>query len=503
MRNDRSFFIVEYELLNEEAVLNGLGNNKRKESRIMAKEYDVVILGGGPAGYVAAIRASQLKLKVAIVEKEKLGGTCLHKGCIPTKALLKTAEQWRNLKKANLFGIETENVTLNFAQAQLRKNEVISQLYQGIQGLMKKGHIDVYNGMGRILGPSIFSPLPGTVSVEYDEALEKENEMLVPKNLLICTGSKPRELDRLPFNRTTILSSDDILQLETLPKKMAIVGGGVIGIEWASLLMDLGVEITILEASDKLLPSEDEEVAKALMKNFQARGTTIQLQASIGEVQSSEDNVALTINGEIQYFDKVLVAVGREALVNGIGIENTDIQVEKNYIQVNKNFQTKEAHIYAAGDVIGGIQLAHVASQEAIHAIEHMAGLKPDTREKQMPSCIYSYPEIAHIGLTEQQAKERFSTIVTKKFPLRGNAKALVNGDDFGFAKMIVNQETDDLLGVHLIGNQVTELIAESSLAFSLDASAWEVGQTIHPHPSVSEVMQEVALAIHDEAIHY
>ncbi|MBQ0138111.1 MAG: dihydrolipoyl dehydrogenase [Kurthia sp.] len=469
----------------------------------MAKEYDVVILGGGPAGYVAAIRASQLKLKVAIVEKYKLGGTCLHKGCIPTKALLKTAEQWRSLKKAASFGVEVDNFSLNFTQAQTRKNEVISQLHQGIQGLMKKGSIDVYTGMGRILGPSIFSPLPGTISVEYDEDLEKENEMLVPKNLLICTGSKPRQLDVLPFNHTTILSSDDLLQLETLPKKMAIVGGGVIGIEWASMLSDLGVEITILEAFDKLLPSEDEEIAKALMKNFQARGMTVQLQANISQAQSTESDVTLTINGEEQCFDKVLVAVGREAIVNGIGIENTDIKIEKNYIQVNKNYQTKEAHIYAAGDVIGGIQLAHVASHEAIHAIEHMAGLKPDVNEKQIPSCIYSYPEIAHIGLTEQQAKVEFSNIVSKKFPLKGNAKALVNGEDFGFVKMIVNQDTDDLLGVHLIGDHVTELIAESSLAFTLDASAWEMGHTIHPHPSVSEVMQEVSLAIHDEAIHY
>lgn len=469
----------------------------------MAKEYDVVILGGGPAGYVAAIRASQLKLKVAIVEKYKLGGTCLHKGCIPTKALLKTAEQWRSLTKAKQFGIEVEKSTLNYPQAHKRKNEVIQQLHQGIQSLMKKGAIDVYTGTGRVLGPSIFSPLPGTISVEYDETLEQENDMLIPKNLLLCTGSKPRELVTLPFNHTTILSSDDLLQLEVLPKSMAIVGGGVIGIEWASMLADLGVKITILEAFDKILPSEDTEIAQALTKQFQERGITVRLQAEISASRSTEEQVILTINDEELHFDKVLVAVGRQAITEGIGIENTDIKLKNNYIQVNKNFQTKEAHIYAAGDVIGGMQLAHVASREAIHAIEHMAGLQPNTEHIEIPSCIYSYPEIAHIGLNEAQAKERFSQVITKKFPLKGNAKALVNGEAFGFVKMLVDAETDDLLGVHLIGDHVTELIAESSLAFTLDASAWEVGRTIHPHPSVSEVMQEVALAIHNEAIHY
>lgn len=469
----------------------------------MANEYDVVILGGGPAGYVAAIRASQLKLKVAIVEKNKLGGTCLHKGCIPTKALLKSAEQLRALSEVEKFGIQVEGYNFDFSTAQKRKNEVVAQLELGIQSLMKKGKIDVYAGIGRILGPSIFSPLPGTISVEYDEAEGKENDMLVPKNLLICTGAKPRQLDTLPFNHTSVLSSDDIVKLTTLPKKMAIVGGGVIGIEWASILLDMGVEVTVLEAFDQILPTEDTEVVQALTKNLRERGMVIQTEAKISASEVTDELVQLTVNGEVQSFEKVLVAVGRQAIVHGLGIENSDIQLVNNFVKVNKNGQTKEAHIYAAGDVVGGVQLAHVASQEAIHAIEHMAGLKPDTRAVSVPSCIYSYPEIAHVGLTEKQAKEQFSKVVSKKFPLKGNAKALINGEDFGFAKMIVDSETDDILGVHLIGDHVTELIAESSLAFSLDASAWEVGHTIHPHPSVSEVMQEVALAIHDEAIHY
>lgn len=469
----------------------------------MANQYDLVVLGGGPAGYVAAIRAAQLKLKVALVEKYKLGGTCLHKGCIPTKALLKSAEHLRNVSKMHEFGIETSPFSFNYRQAHKRKNAVIAQLEMGIQSLMKKGKIDVYEGIGRILGPSIFSPLPGTISVEYAEALNKENDMLVPKNLLIATGSKPKELPNLPFDHEFILSSDDLVQLEELPKNIAIVGGGVIGIEWASMLNDLGVEVTVLEAFEQILPSEDAEIVQALVKKLQEQGIKIQTNRSITQAETVETCVQLTVNEELQHFEKVLVAVGREAITNGLGIENTDIKIDNGFIQVNKNGQTKEAHIYAAGDVIGGIQLAHVASHEAIHAVEHLAGLKPATIDVSVPSCIYSYPEIARIGLTEKQAKEQYDHVVSKKFPFKGNAKALVNGEDFGFAKMIVDKETDDLLGVHLIGDHVTELIAESSLAFNLDAAAWEVGHTIHPHPSVSEVMQEVALAIHDEAIHF
>ncbi|GEK33972.1 dihydrolipoyl dehydrogenase [Kurthia sibirica] len=467
----------------------------------MANEYDLVIVGGGPAGYVAAIRAAQLKLKVAIVEAEKLGGTCLHKGCIPTKALLKSAEQLRNLQHADNFGIEATNFTFNFAKAQQRKNAVIEQLEAGIHSLMKKGKIDVYEGFGRILGPSIFSPLPGTVSVEYSEG--NENDLLVPKNLLISTGSKPRELSLLPFNGTTIISSDHIVSMEELPKNIAIIGGGVIGIEWATMLHDMGVDVTIIEAGKHIVPSEDVEISTALAKHLTARGIKIHINTTIDTVAIHEHSVDITVEHSVQSFEKVFVAIGRQAQIKGIGIENTNIQVVHDMIKVNKNGQTKEAHIYAAGDVIGGVQLAHAASNEAIHAVEHMAGLNPGAMNTHIPSCIYSYPEVAHIGLNEAQAKEQFSAITVKKFPFKGNAKALINGEDFGFVKMIVDADTDDVVGVHLIGDQVTELIAESSLAFTVDASAWEIGHTIHPHPSVSEVMQEVALAIHDEAIHY
>lgn len=467
----------------------------------MAKEYDLVILGGGPAGYVAAIRASQLKLKVAIVEQAKLGGTCLHKGCIPTKALLKSAEKYNTLSSIEDFGITLDNVEFDYKKAHTRKNDVINQLHNGIQSLMKKGKVDVYTGTGRILGPSIFSPLPGTVSVDFGE--DQENEMLVPKNLLVCTGSKPRHIPSITVDEKMILTSDGLVEMEELPNSVAIIGGGVIGIEWASIMQDLGVQVTIIEAGERILPTEDQDIVKELTKSFEAKNTKILVKQSVESCEVVGDKVQVKCTDQQIEVDKVVIAIGRQPNTNSIGLENTDAQLDSGFIKVNKNYQTKESHIYAAGDVIGGIQLAHVASKEAIHAVEHMAGLKPAINDTAIPSCIYSNPEIAHIGLTEKEAKEKHSNIKVKKFPFIANAKALINGQHEGFIKMIVDEDTDDLVGVHLIGDHVTEMIAEMSLAFTLDASSWEVGHTIHPHPSVSEVMQEVALSITDGAIHF
>lgn len=467
----------------------------------MAKEYDLVILGGGPAGYVAAIRASQLKLKVAIVEQAKLGGTCLHKGCIPTKALLKSAEKYSTLSSIEDFGITLDKVDFDYKKAHTRKNDVINQLHNGIQSLMKKGKVDVYTGTGRILGPSIFSPLPGTVSVDFGEG--QENEMLVPKNLLVCTGSKPRHIPSITVDEKMILTSDGLVEMEELPNSIAIIGGGVIGIEWASIMQDLGVQVTIIEAGDRILPTEDQDIVKELTKSFEAKNTKILVKQSVESCEVVGDKVQVKCTDQQFEVDKVVIAIGRQPNTNGIGLENTDAQLDSGFIKVNKNNQTKESHIYAAGDVIGGIQLAHIASKEAIHAVEHMAGLKPVINDTAIPSCIYSNPEIAHIGLTENEAKEKHSNVKVKKFPFIANSKALINGQHEGFIKMIVDEDTDDLLGVHLIGDHVTELIAEMSLAFTLDASSWEVGHTIHPHPSVSEVMQEVALSITDGAIHF
>jgi dihydrolipoamide dehydrogenase len=473
----------------------------------LAHEYDLVILGGGTGGYVAAIRAAQLGLKTAVVEKGKLGGTCLHKGCIPSKALLRSAEVYATTKRGDEFGVVASDVKLDFAKVQERKNKIISQLHAGVQSLMKKGKIDVYEGTGRILGPSIFSPMPGTISVEMNNG--EENEMLVPKNVIIATGSRPRTLPGLNIDGEYVLSSDEALDLETLPSSIIIVGGGVIGIEWASMLSDFGVEVTVVEYADRIVPTEDHEISKEMQRLMKKKGVTIVTNAKVlpetlvkgdGQVQISAE-----VKGEQKQFtaEKLLVSVGRQANVEGIGLENTDIVVEKGFIKVNEFFQTKESHIYAIGDVIGGLQLAHVASHEGIIAVEHIAGENPDPMDYTLVSkCIYSNPEIASVGLTEQEAKEKGHNVKVGKFSFRAIGKALVFGESDGFVKIVADKDTDDILGVHMIGPHVTDMISEAGLARVLDATPWEVAHTIHPHPTLSEAIGEAALAVDGKAIH-
>ncbi|MED1543323.1 dihydrolipoyl dehydrogenase [Bacillus inaquosorum] len=474
----------------------------------MATEYDVVILGGGTGGYVAAIRAAQLGLKTAVVEKEKLGGTCLHKGCIPSKALLRSAEVYRTAREANQFGVETEGVSLNFEKVQQRKQAVVDKLAAGVNHLMKKGKIDVYNGYGRILGPSIFSPMPGTISVERGNG--EENDMLIPKQVIIATGSRPRMLPGLEADGKHVLTSDEALQMEELPKSIIIVGGGVIGIEWASMLHDFGVKVTVIEYADRILPTEDQDISKEMESLLKKKGIqfvtgtkvlpdTMAKTSDDISIQAEKDGETVTYSAE-----KMLVSIGRQANIEGIGIENTDIVTENGVISVNENCQTKESHIYAIGDVIGGLQLAHVASHEGIIAVEHFAGLNPHPLDPTLvPKCIYSSPEAASVGLTEEEAKENGHNVKIGKFPFMAIGKALVYGESDGFVKIVADRDTDDILGVHMIGPHVTDMISEAGLAKVLDATPWEVGQTIHPHPTLSEAIGEAALAADGKAIHF
>lgn len=474
----------------------------------MAQEYDVVILGGGTGGYVAAIRAAQLGLKTALVESDALGGTCLHRGCIPSKALLKSAEVFQMTKnEAAHYGVDTTGAALNYSRVQERKEEVVQQLYNGVKSLMKKGKIDVYEGYGRMLGPSIFSPMPGTISVEMNNG--EENEMLILKNLVIATGSRPRTLPGLELDEQQILSSDGALKMAELPKSILIVGGGVIGIEWASMLNDFGVDVTVIEYADRIIPTEDEDISKEMKKILSKKGITFVTGAKVlpETLTKSDDSVTISaeIGDETTEFtaEKMLVSVGRQANTEGIGIENTEIQLDKGYIQTKPTFQTKESHIYAIGDCIGGLQLAHVASHEGISAIEHIAGKQTEPMNYTTISrCIYSSPEAASVGLTETQAKEQGFDVKVAKFPFAAIGKALVNGNSDGFVKIIADKKTDDLLGVHMIGAHVTDLISEAGLAMVLDATPWEVASTIHPHPSLSEVMGEASLAVDGIAIH-
>ncbi|MEG0259749.1 MAG: dihydrolipoyl dehydrogenase [Lysinibacillus sp.] len=475
----------------------------------MARNYDVVILGGGIGGYVAAIRAAQLGLQTAIVEREKLGGTCLHKGCIPTKALLKSAEVYRlATKNASDFGVEIAGVKLQFEKVQARKAAIVAQLSQGVQALMTKGEIDVYEGIGRILGPSIFSPIAGTISVEMSNG--EENEMLIPTNVVLATGTKPKGMDGLTVDGTFVMNSDHALLMETLPASMLIVGGGVIGVEWASMLCDFGVAITIVEYSPTILPTEDADIVKEVTKQLEKKGIRILTNAKVNPATLTLENDVVAISASIGDQDvqleaeKLLLCVGREANTQNIGLENTEIIVDNGFIKVNQAYQTKEAHLYAIGDVIGGLQLAHVAAHEGLAAIEHIAtGLCETIDPLKVPKCVYAYPEVASVGLTEKQALERGYTVKTGKFPFKAIGKALINGEHEGFVKIIADEETEDVLGVHMVGANVSDLIGEAALAKVLDATSWEIGHTIHPHPSLSEGIAEAALAVDKRAIHF
>lgn len=466
----------------------------------MAISCDVAVLGGGTGGYIAAIRAAQLGKEVVIIEQDKLGGTCLHRGCIPSKALLRSAELYANMKESESYGIETNGVTLVFPKVQERKQAVVEQLHKGVQYLMRKHKIQVIQGKGRIIGPSIFSPKSGAVAVELNDG---EMETVVPTNLIIATGSRPRTLPGLTPDSIHVLSSDEALVLEELPGSMLIIGGGVIGVEWASMLNDFGVQITLIEAAEQLLPAEDEEVARELQKQLERRGITVMTGAKVltetYEVKGESVHISVQRGEEaiVLQADKLLVSVGRQANVENIGLENTDIGLNHGFIRVNEHMQTTEPHIYAIGDCIGGLQLAHAASHEGLVAVNHLAG-EPSHGYvvSQVPRCVYTRPEVASVGLSEKEAKQKGLNVKTAKVPFSAIGKALVQGEREGFVKMVADADTNDLVGVQIIGAHATELIAQAAIAQLLDATPWEIGQAVFAHPSLSEIIGEAALAI-------
>ncbi|ANS74917.1 dihydrolipoamide dehydrogenase [Paenibacillus yonginensis] len=462
---------------------------------------DVAVLGGGTGGYIAAIRAAQLGKEVVVVEQDKLGGTCLHKGCIPSKSLLRSAELFAQMKDSESYGIETQGVALAFPKVQARKAAVVEQLYKGVQYLMKKHKIKVIQGRGRIIGPSIFSPKSGALAVELADG---EMETIVPTNLIIATGSRPRILPGMEPDGQYVLSSDEALEMSALPASILIVGGGVIGVEWASMLHDFGVQVTVVEAAPQLLPNEDQDVAKELKRLFERRGIKVLTGAKIKPDTLQKDNGAVTIQADMGgkemelAAEKLLLSIGRQANVEGIGLENTDIAVKDGFIRVNEQMQTTEPHIYAIGDCIGGLQLAHAASHEGVTAAEHLAGEPSRVKSNALhtPRCVYTRPEAASVGMTEQNAKDKGFKVKVGKFPFSAIGKALVYGEKDGFVKMIADAETGDLLGVHMIGPHVTDLISEAALAQVLDATPWEIGHTVHAHPTLAEILGEAALAV-------
>lgn len=469
------------------------------------KQYDLVVLGGGTAGYVAAIRASQLGKKVAIVERQLLGGTCLHKGCIPTKSLLKSAEVYQTVKQAAKFGVEVQEATVNFENMLARKEDIVNQMYQGVKHLMQHNHIDIYNGTGRILGTSIFSPQSGTISVEYEDG---ESELLPNQFVLIATGSTPAELPFLTFDHDKILSSDDILSLATLPSSLGIIGGGVIGMEFASLMTDLGVDVTVIEAGERILPTESKQAAQLLKKSLSARGVKFYegVKLSENDINANDEGVTFKINKEDIKVEKVLLSIGRKPNTSDIGLNNTKIKLTSSgHILTNEYQQTQDKHIYAAGDCIGKLQLAHVGSKEGIVAVDHMFDSNPIPVDYNlMPKCVYTQPEIASIGLNIEQAKAEGMKVKSYKVPFKAIGKAVIDnhGPNEGYSEMVIDQSTDEIVGINMIGPHVTELINEASLLQFMNGSALELGLTTHAHPSNSEVLMELGLKAENRAIH-
>ncbi len=465
----------------------------------MIKEYDVVIIGGGTGGYVAAIRASQLGLKAAIVEKGKLGGTCLHAGCIPTKALLRSAEVYANTKNAEEYGVIAPEVGFDFSKVQARKEGITDRLFKGVQHLMKKGKIDVYEGTGKILNTK-------EILVELNN--EEQEVLLNSKNIVIATGSRPRTLPGLEADGKYVMTSDEALQMEELPKSIIIVGGGVIGMEWASLLVDFGVAVTVIEYADRILPTEDKDVSKEIQRLMKKKGVKVVTGAKVlPETIEKGDGVSIKAEHKeketLFSAEKLLVSVGRAPNIEGIGLENMPIELNRGSIYTNEFYQTTEPGIYAIGDVIGGLQLAHVASHEGIIAIEHIAGKNPSPLDYTLVSkCVYCSPEVASVGLTEEQAKEKGYQVKTGKFSFRAIGKALVFGESDGFVKLVVEEGTNKLLGTHMVGPHVTDMITEAALAQVLEATAMDIAHTIHPHPTLTEAIGEAALAVDGKEIH-
>ncbi|MFD2116036.1 dihydrolipoyl dehydrogenase [Paenibacillus yanchengensis] len=475
----------------------------------MTIEADIAILGGGPGGYTAAIRAAQLGKKVVIVEQNKLGGTCLHRGCIPSKSLLRSAEVYQLLQAADQYGIavSTENVSVQFDQVQLRKQKTVDELHIGLQYLMKKNGIQLVEGKARLIGPSIFSPRTDSLAVEL---VNGEMETVQFGQLIIATGAKPKTIPNLNIDKSYVWTSDEALQMEQLPASMIIIGGGVIGVEWASMLQDFGVQVTIVEAADQLLPGEDRDSAAELTKQLEQRGVRILTSTEIAAESYRVEANAVVIEAQSEHksivlqADKLMIAIGRAPIVHGLGLENTDVTYSDKGIVVNSFGQTSEPHIYAIGDCIGTIQLAHAASRMGIIAVEHMLEQKPqEFTTKHIPRCIYSKPEIASIGLTEKQAKEQHQQIKIGKIPFQAIGKAHVIGDTGGFVKVIADVATNDILGVHIVGPQATDLIGEAALAGWLNATPWEVGQLAHAHPSLSEAIYEAMLAVDGQSFSF
>lgn len=458
--------------------------------------YDVIVLGSGPGGYPAAIRASQLGKKVAIVEKENLGGICLNWGCIPTKALLKSAQVYEYAKHSKDYGINIANPTADFGGVIGRSRGVADKMSKGIQFLMKKNKIDVIMGFGKLIAP-------GKLEITAADGSKKVEEA---KNIIIATGGRARALPTMPIDGKKIIAYREAMSLPTQPKSMIVCGSGAIGSEFAYFYNSMGTEVTMVEFMPRLVPVEDEDISKELEKQFKKQGMTIMTNSEVLSVDTSGAGVKAKVKtptGEvILEADILLSAVGVIANIENIGLEGLGIKTEKGKIIVDKNQQTNVPGIYAIGDCTPGQALAHVASKEGINAAEHLSGHHPEPLDyNNIPGCTYCTPEIASVGYTEKAAKEAGYEIKVGKFPFIASGKAVAGGNTDGFVKVIYDAKYGEFLGCHMIGTNVTEIIAEAVVARKLETTAHEILNAVHPHPTMSEGLKEATAAAYGEAI--
>ena len=456
----------------------------------MASSFDVVVIGGGPGGYVAALRAAQLGASTAIIEKDRMGGTCLVRGCIPTKALLQSTELYSLAKGGRPFGLVTDNVGFDWPTAQKRKTQVVDQLVKGVEGLLKAGGVTSLHGAARLAGK-------GQVAID--------GEAITAKDIVIATGSA---ISRIPLKGAELtIDSDRILELKEIPARLAVIGGGVVGMEFAAMFAALGTKVTVLEMLPQVLPMVDADLVTAYAKHLTGLGGVIQTNAKVTEVVKSKGGLQVQFSaggeGGAVDADQVLLAVGRSPYTEGLGAEEAGVKLERGRVVVEPHLRTTADHVWAIGDVIGGIMLAHVASYEGVCAIENIAGHSsrvPDYHGA--PNCVYTDPEIAHVGLGEKEAKDKGIEVRVGRFPFAASGRALTLGQSEGFAKVIADAGSGKLLGAHIIGPRATDLIAEATLAIQNGLTLEQLDLTIHAHPTLPESLMEAALAAQGRAIH-
>ena len=457
-------------------------------------DFDVVVLGAGPGGYVAAIRAAQLGLKTAIIEKDSVGGVCLNWGCIPSKSLLRNAEVLNLVNNAEEFGITFENLTYDFSKAISRSREVVDKLTSGVRYLLNKNQVQLIEGTGKLIGP-------------HEIETMEDNRKFTSENIIIATGARQRDIDSMPIDHHVVINSRDALSMSEIPDDITIIGGGATGVEFAHIYRSYGAKVTIVEMMDRIIPNEDSEISDSLKKSFAEREIDIKVGVAVKSIQASNGTALVTlVENEEEHLitsDKVLVAVGVQANTDGIGLEKAGITTNKGFISIGENMETNVSGVYAIGDVTGKMLLAHVASAQAVTAVEYIAGLNPAPLDYQlMPRAIYCEPQVASFGMTEAQAKDHGIETQIGRFPFSASGKAIALGHTEGIVKLVIDPEIGEILGAHMIGPEVTELLAELSMTKLLEGTTTELGWLVHPHPTISETLKEAALDSTNEAIH-